>query len=71
MIICSSRIYKYNGWTFEWHNWCGPHPVNKDGELRKTPPGRKFFKDIEAFCKMSTEERKQYMVLDGGCQVIN
>ena len=65
--ICCSRVYKYNGWLFEWSTWSGPWPLKKNGwELRKRA-GRKFFKDIDKFCAMGIKERKKYIAVDGGC----
>jgi hypothetical protein len=65
--ICSARIYKYNGWVFEF-GYCGPWPLKKDGELRKRM-GRKFLKDIDGFFKLSDKEKKKHNI-GGGCIVI-
>ena len=62
--ICSTRVYEYNGWVFEF-GYCGPWPLKKDGELRKRM-GRKFLKDLKGFFELSDEDKKQYIV-GGGC----
>jgi len=59
-IVCGPSLYKFNGWFFEWHSYCGPWPLRKDGELRKRA-GRKFWKVIEEFQKLSKEERKKFI----------
>ena len=46
--LCGPRIYKYEGWEFEMHAWCGPWPHKRDGELRKRA-GRKFWDMIKRF----------------------
>lgn len=65
-ILCKARVYRYKGHYFEWHSYCGPLPLRKDGELRKRVPSG-FWKAIEGFQKLSDAERAGYMVEDGGC----
>ena len=38
VIMCGSKVYKYKGYFFEWHSFCGPSPLRKDGELSKKIP---------------------------------
>jgi len=65
--MCGPRTYKYAGWVFEFHSFCGPWPLKKDGELRKRA-GRKFYNDIDKFCKMNENRREKYRVgTSGGC----
>ena len=52
--MCRSRIYQYEGWVFEVHSYCGPHPLNKNGELKKRV-GRKFW---EMWDRFSSEPNK-------------
>ena len=61
MIVCGPSIYKFKGWFFEWHSYCGPWPLRKNGDPRKNA-GRKFWKVIEEFQKLNKEERKEYEV---------
>lgn len=60
--LCGPKVYEFNGWLFEWHSYCGPWPLKKDGEPRKRA-GRKFFNDISDFCEMDKEEQKQFRVV--------
>lgn len=64
--ICSTRRYRFNGWYFEWHSFCGPHPLKKDGDPR-VRAGKKFFADIEELISMNDEDRMKHCV-GGGCQ---
>lgn len=63
--ICSAKIYEFAGWTFEYgYTWVWP--LKKDGELRKRC-GKKFWKDIDPFLKLSDKKKRRYRV-GGGCQ---
>ena len=53
-------IYKFEAWRFEVLLYGGPWPLNKDGELRATPPGRKFWAMWERFSALSPEEQAAY-----------
>jgi len=53
-------IYKFSGWRFEIHSYCGPWPLNKDGEPRATPPGRKFWEMWQRFCVLTDAEKEKY-----------
>ena len=67
-ILCKGgNVYQFEGWTFEVHSYCGPHPLNKDGELRATPPGRKFWAMWDRFDALSDEEKEACLVDRGGC----
>jgi len=59
--LCGPSIYKFNGWLFEFHDYCGPWPLRKDGELKKRA-GRKFYKVIDEFVKLTKKQRKKYEV---------
>ena len=63
--ICGPRIYKYKGWFFEVHSYCGPWPLKKDGELRKRA-GRVFWKVWASFDKLSKEDQEKHRE-GGGC----
>lgn len=67
--ICGPKIYKYNGILFEWHNYCGPAQLKKDGELYKNYCSISFLNKINKFISISDEERKKYRV-GGGCMPI-
>lgn len=64
--ICGPRIYKYKGWTFEYHAYLGPWPLTKTGERRKRA-GDVFWKIFNDFLALPEEEQKK-LCLGGGCQ---
>ena len=66
--LCGPRIYEYEGWLFEDHNYLGPWPLRRDGEPRKYASHR-FWEMIKRFDKLSPAERKQYQ-MGGGCTVL-
>lgn len=39
--ITCANIYRYKGYTFEWHNYLGPVLCRNDGEPRKRQPGER------------------------------
>jgi len=41
-------VYRYRGWSFEFHSLNGPHTLTKDGELTNYIPA-KFWPIWEAF----------------------
>ena len=57
--LCGPKLYKFDNWFFEWHSYCGPWPLRKDGELRKRA-GRVFWKVIGEFSKLTKEEKEGY-----------
>ena len=63
--ICGPRLYKYEGWFFEDHAYCGPWPLKKDGELRKRA-GRKFYAMYKRFNSVAQEQQKKFRI-GGGC----
>lgn len=66
--ICGPRLYRYEGWFFEVHSWCGPHPLKKDGELRKRV-GRRFWAVWNRFAALSDKQKARYRI-GGGCREI-
>ena len=64
--LCGPRIYEYDGWVFEYHSFCGPWPLKKDGELRKRA-GRTFFKVVDKWLAETNPE--QYRI-GGGCRAL-
>lgn len=63
--VCGPRLYQFDGWFFEWHSYCGPHPLRKDGEPRQSIPAR-FWQTVEKFQALTEAERESYRV-GGGC----
>jgi hypothetical protein len=65
--LCSPRLYKYDGWFFEYgHHICWP--LCKDGEPRKRA-GDRFYDMIHKFLALPEEEQERYRV-GGGCIAI-
>jgi len=64
--ICSTPVYQYNGWTFEFEYIGGPWPLRKDGEARKRIPDA-FWDDIAGFLELSEKKRNKHRIR-GGCQ---
>lgn len=67
--LCGPKIYRYHGWTWEYQEYSGPHPIRKDGEPRKTPPGRKFWAMYAQWETLSPSKRKRTRI-GGGCKAI-
>ena len=63
--LCTSPVYEFGGWTFEFHRYCGPHPLKKDGQLRARIPAT-FWKMFDEFAELTKDEQKGYRV-GGGC----
>lgn len=58
------KIYSYNGWTFQWHSYCGPWPLKKNGDPRERA-GDVFWNVIDEFQKLSKDERESFRVGGG------
>lgn len=65
--ICSSNQYFFDGWYFEYHKFCGPWPLNKNGDQKKRA-GKKFWMVWDKFSRLSETEREKFIVHNGGCQ---
>ncbi len=57
-IVTYQHGYKYKGFYFEWHYFCGPMKINKDGEPAKKT-GLKFYKIATEWNKLSKEEKEK------------
>jgi hypothetical protein len=65
--VCGPRLYRFEGWFFEFHSYCGPWPLRKDGELRARAD-RKFWQMIERFQALPKAEQETYRAGGlGGC----
>ena len=56
--ICLPNIYQYKGFIFEWHYWCGPIRLRKNGEATKLQ-GRKFFKIAQEWYDTLNKKQKE------------
>lgn len=64
--ICSSPLYRYHGWTFEYPAYCAPWPCKQDGDPRARA-GRRFYTIIAQFNRL-TPSKKARCRIGGGCQ---
>jgi len=58
-IICYSTIYKYKGYFFDWHKYCGPTPLKKNGDVKKNIP-RGFWDMMNEFSRLNSEEQEKF-----------
>lgn len=59
-VSLAGPFYRFDGRYFEVHEYCGPVPLNRDGQPRNQAPGRGFWRTWEKFQKLSPEEREKY-----------
>ena len=59
--IYKMPCYKYQGWYFQYdrNKPLAPHPLNKDGELKKRV-GDKFWNMLDEFVNLPIEEQEKY-----------
>ena len=60
-ILTLANIYEYGGFTFEYHAYLGPTKLKKDLEPAKRE-GRKFFKVITEWDKLSKKQKEKTRV---------
>lgn len=54
--------YRYGGFFFEIHPYCGPSELLKNGDPVNRAPSRKFLKVWEVFSKLSQSDKDLYAV---------
>lgn len=57
--ICGPKIYKYAGWTFEVHSYCGPAPLTKHGDPWRRIPAR-FWAMWKTFSSLTKDEQEKH-----------
>lgn len=65
--ICTTPVYEYKGWIFEFHRYLGPWPLRKDLEPRARA-GKKFWDLFGEFYDLPESEQKKFRLNEGGCQ---
>jgi hypothetical protein len=60
-IMTVANVYKFGGFTFEFHSLFGPLKLNKD-LMPSAAMGRKFFKAFDEWAKLSDEEKLDTMI---------
>jgi len=66
--MCSSPVYEFDGWTFEYKPALGPWPLTKDYNPRKCA-GAKFWAMFSKWDKL-TDKEKYATKIGGGCERI-
>jgi len=66
--MCSTPIFEYDGWIFEYGYSSGPWPLTKQYELRKCA-GAKFWEMFSRWNKL-TDKEKYATRIGGGCERI-
>ena len=69
-LCLGGNVFRFDGWLFEVHSYCGPWPLNKDLSPRATPPGRTFWKMWNRFEALSAKAKEAHLVSRGGCVAI-
>ena len=60
-VIHLADIYRFEGFTFEWHHYFGPFRCRKNGEptLRQPLERSKFWKMLERWEKLTKDEKEK------------
>ena len=60
--ISLADIYRFEGYVFEWHHFCGPMPLHRHTlDPRKTiPPG--FWDMVSRWQKLPKDEWEKYRI---------
>ena len=61
-IVCLTDFYSYGGFTFEWNNYIGPVKVRKRDLEPAKRTGRRFYKMIDRWVKLSRKEMEKHRV---------
>ena len=64
--LCGPKLYRYDGWFFEVHSYCGPWPLQTDGE-QCWIANRCFWRMYKKFQALTDKGKSSYRV-GGGCQ---
>lgn len=57
-IITMANIYKYGGFIFEFHRYCGPCKLKKNWEPAARE-GRKFWQTISRWQKLTKKQKEK------------
>jgi hypothetical protein len=60
-VVTMANIYRYGGFTFEMHRYCGPTKLKKNWEPAVTT-GRKFWKAWAEWNKLTDEEKRKTQI---------
>jgi hypothetical protein len=60
-IITFPNFYKYKQFTFEFHSYCGPWKLKKNGDPAASC-GRTFWKVYYEWDKLSTKEKEKTLI---------
>ena len=62
--ISRADIYRYRGFTFEWHDYLGPTKVRARDWEPAARTGRKFYRMLTAWLKLSPSKRKRTLIAE-------
>ena len=65
VILCYNNAYNYKGFMFEHHNYLGPTPLKKNGEIRRNTP-KGFWGAYEEWGSLPEKEKKKYLISPTG-----
>lgn len=60
--VAFAKIYVYRGFTFEWHNYCGPMKCKANGDPSGAKAGKKFYAAAQEWWELPENEREKYRV---------
>lgn len=58
-IVCSSPAYRWEGYYFEWHYYCGPIELTKSGDPKQKSSDT-FYRAMNRFGQLSDAEKKKF-----------
>ena len=65
--ICTATVYEFEGLRFEFGGYCGPYPLDDNGDPVNEEPTAAFWSLIERFEALQESEREACRVIRGGC----
>ena len=63
-LVTCPNIYRFGGFTFDFHNYLGPWPVRKDLEPVKRFPGKRsrFWPVFERWQKLTKAQKRKTLI---------
>lgn len=60
--ICMPNIYRYEGYVFEFHNYCGFIPVHKKTFNQRLTIPTGFWKMTDCFYRLTKKQKQTYLI---------
>ena len=68
IITYGGNQYRFKGFFFEIHKYCGPCPLKKNGDPSVAKPSKLFWEVVSEFCRLPEAEQKKHMAWESpGC----